>query len=327
MYNKYMNEASFDVKNNSAAAKKGKNGLSKKLITIIILSISAVLLVCGLAIIFILNFNKTIPDKVSFFDIGDHIYAQAQTNDNFNGYRFLFENKINKEKFTVDSQSSIVDLSAVDKLKPNTVYNVSVCYLGDIEGGNSEYSKAIEWKYYTYLQAPVLQENDNIISWNEVQDAEAYIVYSPTNMFNSITVYTNSISKDRLPAGKYTINVVSKSLSNPDGFKQSLSASSLEIEVHKTLQPFEKVEYYEGDKLIVITATELVDSIQIYIDGNQYIVNDFNIEYNTDHNTDVYKYTINIIALGVNPTIVGAKPYSDNPYISSEFIYNNRENT
>ena len=117
-------------------------------IFIIILSVILAIIAAGaIAISFMLNYNTFSPDKPVVLDDGQNIYISTTMNDNYKGYRFKFIDENDKE-IIIDSKNNQISVNELleKQIVLGKTYKVSICYLAENVGNNSEYSNAISWK-------------------------------------------------------------------------------------------------------------------------------------------------------------------------------------
>lgn len=267
--------------------------------------------------IFILNFNKTIPERVKFVDEQGQIYCLAQANDNFEGYRFSFDD--GKNKLTFESKSSVLHINQLQGLTFGTNYNVSVCYLGEIEGGNSEESGITTWQYYTYLDAPVAEIDADTITWQSVENADFYEVVWISDKINKITVTTNYVNFNQLTPGVIDVQVIARS--NREYFRPTIKPLTKNFTITQELSQFSSVTLSQTSNTLIIVGRDKVDTIEININGKSYLSEKFSVSVAGG----VYTYRVDISSIMVANAQIGAKPVSNNKYItySGDFVFAN----
>lgn len=303
-----------EINQTNSLAKPPKT-TKKQMIVVSIFAVSVLLVIVALIVVISLNVNKTIPSSVKIFDSNGLVYCQVEPNDNFLGYRFRFDD--GEKAITYDSKDSLVAINDIEEVKIGVDYKVSVCYLAEMEGGNSEYSRVFNWTAYGYLASPVLEKGEDKIDWNDIAGADYYNVYYTSNKLEVIRCNTSEISFNQLPAGNVEITVVA--MSNHDYYKPSLNPAQMSLTITKQLQPFATINYNSNNNILTIRGRERVDLIEISLDGQSYFVKDFS----TQGNGGAYTYTINLSAVIGHATRIGARPASDNSYISykGDFIF------
>lgn len=303
MYNIVMEEIKA-----SPAENKSKKLTKKQIIGIVAIVLGAIFAVAGLVTVFVLNFSKVVPSKVTFIDNAGQIYCQAAANDNYNGYKFKF--KYDEGQFEVISDSSLLRVDTLDQLKQiglGKKYEVSVCYRGEVEGGNSDYSEPINWQYYKYLDTPSLKVDASSIVWDKIDGADYYMVYFSASSLDSIKVTQNKIDFSALPMGKRNILVIA--CSDQEYLKQSLKAGTLgqPVEITHTLLPFVKATL--TGTTLEITARQEVNIVEVRIGDKSYFVQDFK-KLETG-----YVYQKDISSILGNAQKVEVRPSSDNKYL------------
>ena len=303
-----------EINQDNSLAKAPKT-TKKQMLVVGVFAVSVLLVIVALIVVVSLNVNKTIPSMPKIFDSQGKVYCQAEANDNFLGYRFKFDD--GKNAITFDSKDNLLDLQDVNAVKVGVNYKVSVCYLAEMEGGNSEYSKSFDWVCYAYLSSPVLVKGEDKIDWADIEGADYYNVYYSSNKLDVIKCMSSEILFDKLPAGEVAISVVA--VSNFDYYKPSLTPSQMSLTINKQLKPFSSINYNSSNNMLSIRGEDKVDLIEISLDGQSYFVKDFSVQ----GGGLVYTYTINLSAVIGHATRIGARPASDNPYISynGEFIF------
>ena len=149
----------------------------KNVILIIVFAFVFALGVGGGVTAFLLNYNRTTPPLVEIFGLEDSIYAKTDSVGQYKGCRFKAENA--DETFFLESETNTVCLSGDERFTPGKKYLISVCYLGETEGGNSQYGDKQEWTAVSYLDVPriVYDETTQIVSWNAVAGASSFMIY------------------------------------------------------------------------------------------------------------------------------------------------------
>ncbi len=285
-----------------------------QIIGVIFFAVAILAVFAVLTTVFILNFNKTYPDAVRFIDNNGHIYCSAEANDSFYGYRFKFDD--GEKVYTFDHDDSLLEVNNLEGIKVGTTYKVTVCYLGEFEGGNSEDSKPVTWQAYTYLDTPVLSIENDKISWNAVTGADYYYVYYSSTSLDYIKVANPEISFSKLPAGVIDISVVAKS--DYSYLKTCRLPAKTRVTVRKELKSFTSVSL-STQNYLTITGTELVDRIEILISGQVYYSSDFTVTSTSGG----YTFKVDISAVRGTSSDIGVRPSSTNNYIfyNGDYIY------
>ncbi len=286
-----------------------------QIIGVSIFALCVVLAVVALIIVIVLNSNKTIPAQVKFVENGRQISVQAKANDNFNGYRFKFVDIEAKQEFTFNSSSNVMLVSDKQEIKVGRTYSVSVCYTTEPEGGNSEYSKAITWQAYKFLDTPTgfnLDLVNNRLTWNKVEDADYYNVYYTTDIFNTIKCQNNylDLSMQQLPAGEFYVTV--SAFSEKGYLKASYVSSEQQVIIHKQLSPFESA--VRNGESIAIRSKDLIEFVEVKVEGEEKITK---INPILTGFIGGLSYSINIAILNIeNGKQIYVRPGSSNGYIT-----------
>ena len=279
-----------------------------KLLFIILGAIAGILAIAGVAIAFSVNYDDIAPAKVEVIDNGEEIFFKSDLNENYHGYRFFF--KTDKESFVFDSESNILPLRSLgDKMEIGSSYQISSCFLGDNEGGNSKFSEEISWRSYDYLEKIEISFDsaNNILSWNEVKNADYYKVYYKDIIYRIENPLSTSFDVSSLQGGEYTFKVVA--CSNAVNHKPSKS-NELKVTYTKNFRQFESVVFDKNSCSLIITASEKLSMIRVRLNNSNY--NMENPSYIEDGEKIVY--TISLKALYNDQSQIGASPVSIDEY-------------
>ena len=279
-----------------------------KILFIIFGAIAGILAIAGVAIAFSVNYDDIAPAKVEVIDNGEEIFFKSDLNENYHGYRFSFKTDTNS--FVYDSQNNVISLQSIkEKLDIGKTYQISSCFLGDNEGGNSKFSQETSWRSYDYLEKIEISfdSSNNIISWNEVQNADYYKVYYKDIIFRQEGISSTQFDLFHLQGGEYTFKVVA--CSNAVNHKPSES-NELNVVYRKKFKPFEKVEFDSENCSLKITAFEKLTAIRVRLNSNN-----FNIENpKFEENDGKIIYNISIKAIYNGQSQIGASPVSQDEY-------------
>ncbi len=280
----------------------------KKLLSIIFGALSGVLAITAIVLAFLLNYDQVLPKKIQIIDDGQQIFFKSDYNENYHGYRFKFTSST--QSFTFDSQSNLLALDdIVSQLSIGENYQLSSCFLGDNEGGNTAYSEEVSWKAYNYLSKPELTFNhsQNVISWQAIEKADYYKVYYDDQIIKQegCTFDLNQIN-----GGNYTFTVVA--VSDNVNFHSSKS-SPLDVVFIKNFKPLTTVTFDRTTFELTILAEESLKSINAYLDEQTFTIENLmpiKIE-------EGYLYNINLKGIYQGQTKIGASAatiYSYNRY-------------
>ena len=210
---------------------------SKKILIACLLVVVTAMLLAGITLAFLLNYDILSPNPIQILDDGFNVYISADVNENYRGYRFKF--KSSSDEIVIDSENNVVGIDALEKqgILLGKNYDVSVCYLGKTSGSNSGYSDPVAFTAYKYLAAPTLDYNaqTNMLQWTHLQHADNYRVYfSPSAQ--PMTVTDNSLDLSSFDGGEYNFYVVA--CSNREFYRQSQASNAVVVSVVKSISPF-----------------------------------------------------------------------------------------
>lgn len=267
--------------------------LWQKILSICAICLSLVLTLGGFITLAIVNFNLDVGGKVDLIYDGQHIYAQTAAADGYFGYRFKFESE--DEVFTYNSDSNSIDLSKVSEIELGKTYLISVCYRGEIEGANSSYGEALYWTANAYLSRPEIKIENNTLSWEEIDNADYYIVKYGKN--NHRTTGT-SVDLAKLVGGKYDIAVTAHS--DNENYLACTSLTLVDQAIIHQILPFQRVELgdEEGKKILSITGSEVVSKIDVVIGGQTF---QFNVDPSVNFKLDITRIYKKGAAVGASP--------------------------
>lgn len=284
---------------------------STKLMKIVVSIIVAVLSLGGLATAFLINYNTFAPSTPIILDDGSAVYIQSSLNDNYVGYRFLFTDNNNKSLY-IDNESNVLSM---DKMLENGVelgerYKISVCYLAEHEGNNSEFSSTVEWVCQAYLVAPTLTLEGQTLSWNEVEGAVNYRIYvnNEKNAFYDTRDTTYDISE--FAGGEKQIYVVAHS--NATYLKNSSMSNTIEFTHTYSIKSFneESIEFNKTTKTLTCQNEEELSSIDVYLEGTKYTAKDFGcVKVGS-----LFEYTIDLSSVYTFQTRIAVVPTDIDEY-------------
>ena len=304
---------------------------SNKTLYIILTAVVGLLILCGAIIAFVLNYNQSAPDKVSIVDDGKAVYVQAQMNDNYRLYSFKFTNEQDGE-IIIESENNTL---TIDDLLENGIeigktYEVSVCYLAQNEGNNSQYSEPITWQVYTFLDAPIISYNadEELLAWQAVENAQYYLVYY-NGLTDPIQTENTYLDLQTIVGGEREFYVQAISgeevESDKKSYKDSPFSNKLNITVVHKFLDFTSVSFDEATKEITITGSEDLDSFYIYLSDTPYECIDFEKTYSDGVYT--YKVNINILSSYNEGDAIGASPRTIDEYniFEGQITYTSQE--
>lgn len=285
------------------------NEKKKKLVTIILSVVIGVLALGGLITAFILNYNVSSPSQVTILDDGTNIYITTSMNDNYSEYRFIL--KSGDQEIVINSQSNTL---TVEQLLENgaelgQTYEITCQYISSTnQGGNSEISKPTYWTVIKYLTKPIVSVDENVVSWQEIENADYYMLYLNGEQYDfSFNLDTATFDLATLPGDKYQITV--SAYSENDFYKTSPDSSQVTYEYYRYYQPFEEVKYDALSKKLICTGSEELSLLNVSVNGTVYEYKNFTMSQDEDK----FIYEIDL-RLFVDILSVGASPISIDKY-------------
>lgn len=304
---------------------------SNKTLYIILAVIVGLLALGGAIAAFVLNYNQSAPDKVSIIDDGKAVYVQAEMNDNYRLYSFKFVNSQDGE-ILIESENNTLTIEDLleNGIEIGKTYEVSVCYLAQNEGNNSQYSEPITWQVYTFLDAPIISYNadEELLSWQAVENAQYYLVYY-NGLTEPIQTENTYLNLQTIVGGEREFYVQAISgeevESDKKSYKDSPFSNKLNISVVHKFLDFTSVSFDEETKEITITGSEDLDSFYIYLNDTPYECIDFEKTYSDGVYT--YKVNINILSSYNEGDTIGASPRTIDEYniFDGQIVYASQE--
>lgn len=304
---------------------------SSRTLYIILATVVGLLILCGAIIAFVLNYNQSAPDKVSIVDDGKAVYVQAEMNDNYRLYSFKFVNSQDGE-ILIESENNTLTIEDLleNGIEIGKTYEVSVCYLAQNEGNNSQYSEPITWQVYTFLDAPIISYNadEELLSWQAVENAQYYLVYY-NGLTDPIQTENTYLDLQTIVGGEREFYVQAISgeevESDKKSYKDSPFSNKLNISVVHKFLDFTSVSFNEATKEITITGSEDLDSFYIYLNDTPYECIDFEKTYSDGVYT--YKVNINILSSYNEGDTIGASPRTIDEYniFDGQIVYASQE--
>lgn len=275
---------------------------NQKILTIVLGCIIGMMLIAGGTTAFIINYNVSITPALEILDTGTQVFAKTDANVDYEGYRFKFEAE--KISFTIDSASNVLELSNNSRIVPGTKYQISVCYLGEIDGSNTVYSEPIDWLSYDYLRMSNISLQEDTIIWEPVEGADYYYIYSAAETTSLMHVTTNQVDIKNLPAGQHEIYIAA--FSAKTFYKQSQPSNHISVKVVQEYEPFLSLTLDVNQFLLTGLSNELYENVQIFVNHKSYIAQRFTTRKLANGQ---YEYSINITAIYVKDAVVEACPY------------------
>lgn len=281
----------------------------KKKVLIITLSVViALLAIAGIITAFVLNYNVSAPKGLRVLDDGSNVYITVDMNDNYPLYRFTFTS--GEEKIVIESEQNTLSIEELEEqgITLGRSYEVTVRYLGENDGSNSEESDPITFTAYKYLDKPVISydKTEDIITWQVVENAEYYMVYYNGANSGGERVDDTFLDMQTLEGGNRSFYVVA--VSTNANYRNSAPSNVLAVKVVHRYLPFTSVSFDRETKLVTITGSERLEKLNIYLDGTRYECENFEVS----EDEGVYTYSVDIslfyqenMSIGVSPAVNG----------------------
>ena len=281
---------------------------NKILIIVLIVTIS-IIAICGLVTAFILNYNVSAPPKIEILDDGSNIYLTTKMNDNYDKYKFIFKSIEGQIEIEVETENNILSIDEMQKngLKLGEKYKITCQYISENKGNNSQVSKPIEWPAYDYLDIPLidLNEEENLLSWEEIPEADYYVLYvNGNNFFQTFELEENAFNINQLKGNIYKFYV--SACSDFDYYEPSPNGEIVTYEYVKYFSPLEEVTFDNLDKKLYCIGSEKLDILNIEINGISYLYKNFIVT----EEENKYIYTVDlkifqeILQIGASPATV-----------------------
>lgn len=296
-------------KEKTAKQKRIRKPISRKKVLFIILSlVIAVIAIGGIVTAFILNYNVSAPNNLRIVDDGKNVYVAVDMNDNYLSYKFVFTSGENE--IVIDSKKNILSIEELQEqgIELGQTYTVTVQYIAENQGNNSQISDPLTWTAYTYLDAPVIVHNieGGMLGWSEIEYADYYIVY--INGYEPIETTNAYYNLQDIDGGERSLYVVA--MSNNESYRESLASNKLNIELFHTFMPFLSVSFDSNEKVLTIIGHEELEKINIHLDDMVYECENFDVV----QSDNIYTYTVDISLFYQDNLSIGASPASIDEY-------------
>ena len=267
------------------------------------------IIVSGVVTAFILNYNTSAPKKIEILDDGENVFIKADMNDNYITYRFKFSQDGGEDLIIdIDSNTLTIEELLSKGIVLGETYQISVCYLSENKGNNSEYSEPTSWTTYTYLSAPTLNydADNDVVEWEEVDNADYYKVF--VSGLDEFVTNETKIDMQSLTGGERTFYV--RAYSNTSYYKESLPSNQLDVTIVHKFLPFESVDFNDESKTLTLVGSEELKTLNVYLNDTIYECVDFDISKSNGKFT--YKVDLSLLYLG--GMTVGATPTNEDLY-------------
>ena len=280
---------------------------TKTWVNYLIYILLGILFVICITFLCLFNFRDSSPEDLNI-KVENGLVTITTTQET-KGYGYTFKFRDEQNEILVKTDSPMLDYNEdviAQGVEVGKKYSVSVAVNGEIDAGKSFYSKEVEWISQIFLKKPEVNISENIISWNQIENADAYDIYytHEGEILKERTTET-SLKLEELKGGKSDIYVIA--VSSKAYYLQSMQSNKLEgIKIVHEIPPVRMVSFNKNNTLLSISLLEKIDAFSLYLDDKVYKVVDFEYSNNV--------ITCNIDYVFSNQTRVGVKPLAVDEY-------------
>ena len=265
---------------------------SAKVVYITLAVLFALLLIGGLVLAFMLNYNLYCPEYVKIIDDGKNIYLTTSSNENYRLYRFIFTDESGNE-IVIDSENNTLqsDKFFESGVELGKTYKIQSQYLSENAGNNSAKSESITWSAFSYLgQTQGIYDSERqILSWQDVENASGYnLVLQGT--YNSYTIFVeeNEFDFNGVLGDSYQAQIFP--VSNSNAYQSPIEVDSFTFIYNKTLSDFTDLSFDRENKILECQNVDLISSATVSVNGTSYSTSNFEVE----EENGVYIYSISL---------------------------------
>lgn len=265
---------------------------SAKVVYITLAVLFALLLIGGLVLAFMLNYNLYCPEYVKIIDDGKNIYLTTSSNENYRLYRFIFTDESGNE-IVIDSENNTLqsDKFFESGVELGKTYKIQSQYLSENAGNNSAKSESITWTAFSYLgQTQGIYDSERqILSWQDVENASGYnLVLQGT--YNSYTIFVeeNEFDFNGVLGDSYQVQIFP--VANSNAYQSPIEVDSFTFIYNKTLSDFTDLSFDRENKILKCQNVDLISSVSVSINGTSYSTSNFEVE----EENGVYIYSISL---------------------------------
>lgn len=265
---------------------------SAKVVYITLAVLFALLLIGGLVLAFMLNYNLYCPEYVKIIDDGKNIYLTTSSNENYRLYRFIFTDESGNE-IVIDSENNTLqsDKFFESGVERGKTYKIQSQYLSENAGNNSAKSESITWTAFSYLgQTQGIYDSERqILSWQDVENASGYnLVLQGT--YNSYTIFVeeNEFDFNGVLGDSYQAQIFP--VSNSNAYQSPIEVDSFTFIYNKTLSDFTDLSFDRENKILECQNVDLISSVSVSVNGTSYSTSNFEVE----EENGVYIYSISL---------------------------------
>lgn len=265
---------------------------SAKVVYITLAVLFALLLIGGLVLAFMLNYNLYCPEYVKIIDDGKNIYLTTSSNENYRLYRFIFTDESGNE-IVIDSENNTLqsDKFFESGVERGKTYKIQSQYLSENAGNNSAKSESITWTAFSYLgQTQGIYDSERqILSWQDVENASGYnLVLQGT--YNSYTIFVeeNEFDFNGVLGDSYQAQIFP--VSNSNAYQSPIEVDSFTFIYNKTLSDFTDLSFDRENKILECQNVDLISNVSVSVNGTSYSTSNFEVE----EENGVYIYSISL---------------------------------
>lgn len=265
---------------------------SAKVVYITLAVLFALLLIGGLVLAFMLNYNLYCPEYVKIIDDGKNIYLTTSSNENYRLYRFIFTDESGNE-IVIDSENNTLqsDKFFESGVELGKTYKIQSQYISENAGNNSAKSESITWTAFSYLgQTQGIYDSERqILSWQDVENASGYnLVLQGT--YNSYTIFVeeNEFDFNGVLGDSYQAQIFP--VSNSNAYQSPIEVDSFTFIYNKTLSDFTDLSFDRENKILECQNVDLISSATVSVNGTSYSTSNFEVE----EENGVYIYSISL---------------------------------
>jgi len=279
----------------------------KKWIKILLAVLLGTITVVSIVLMCVFNLKDSSPDEVKIIVENGHVtFSTTQASK---GYGYTFKFKDGGSEYYIKSDQNLLeyDESVISVgVEVGKTYMVSVAVNGELEGGNSFYSKEVEWKAVKYLDAPKVKIENETLTWDKVANAEYYeIFYSHKNSMLKVTTTGTSYALNKLTGGISEIFVFASS--SNENYLTSVSSNKLkDVTIVHEILPIITMNFTKSTATLIITVQEMFDSFMLILGDKTYTVTEFEVSGR--------RITCNIDYVYNGETKIGVRPLPSDIY-------------
>lgn len=265
---------------------------SAKVVYITLAVLFALLLIGGLVLAFMLNYNLYCPEYVKIIDDGKNIYLTTSSNENYRSYRFIFTDESGNE-IVIDSENNTLqsDKFFESGVERGKTYKIQSQYISENAGNNSAKSESITWTAFSYLgQTQGVYDSENqILSWQKVENASGYNLILQ-GVYNSYTIFVeeNEFDFNGVLGDSYQAQIFP--ISNSNAYQSPIEVDSFAFIYNKTLSDFTDLSFDRENKILECQNVDLISSATVSVNGTSYSTSNFEVE----EENGVYIYSISL---------------------------------